>query len=182
MSDARRSSSSLGPSARELWISAELHADDLIRTLRDRLYRGYFGAPNNYDRVDPHLTVHPGVVADRDTAVTARQIAERLVGEHVYVRGLDVYPGRANPGVIMLDADVAVDLESVRERVENAVTTCGGKVTREPVPAHITLFKRERGDTLDGLPSGIHPGQCGGWSTPVTSIRLIDHNGGERVA
>lgn len=122
---------------RQYWVAATLRDDGWVEAAGDAVY-DMLGRPDGYERVDPHITVHPGFTIDDADAGKAAGVAASLVGERVRLGPLQYWPSIDEPAVIKLSADV--DLSGALAGIE-ALVEGGGTIDREPVPAHCTLAK-----------------------------------------
>jgi len=181
------------------WYATWLPADyGRVEDIRDRLWDELW-APEGYEKVRPHLTVHPGFSVDNETA---SRIAGRLVyavGEAVRVTGVEYYPGPDEPAVVMLGCETD-NIGWWRDSIEDAIEDAGGTIDTEPVPAHMTLFKRadrpdddedtaerwadwhEHRATAMGKPNALleAEGAEWGWETTVRGSELVCRSPPER--
>lgn len=109
---------------------------------RDKIY-AEMGEPESYSLSRPHVTLHPGFTCDDDALAEVARVAVSAIGDEVAIGGVEFWPSKTEPHVVMLGAEAL--LRHHRDRVEEAVLSSGGVVDAEPVEAHITLFKHNGG-------------------------------------
>jgi len=113
-----------------------------LEGVRNAVYEAA-GAPEGYSMVDPHVTLHPGLVCGESGAAAAASVACHAIGDELRFGPLEVFPGPEDPAVVMLSVEDRLSV--YRRAAEAAVRDRGGSVSKEPVPAHLTLFKRDAG-------------------------------------
>lgn len=124
------------------WAGLTVRDHREVLSLRDELWER-FGEPAGYDRVDPHITIHPGFsVPDKGAANIAGTLVE-AVGDSARLGPLQFWPSPEEPMVVKLS--VEADLSSYRTDIIREVALERGTIDRQPVPMHMTLFKS--GDT-----------------------------------
>jgi 2'-5' RNA ligase len=123
-----------------------------VEKVRDRLWRVLMPDGDDYERVDPHVTVHPGFTCDQQTAMDACAVMNAAIDQELRVDGVSFWPGVDNPAVVKLDVSMPdPGMAAYREGIEAYVEDGGGTIDRDPVDPHITLFKSgDAGEDLEG--------------------------------
>lgn len=127
---------------RQHWAAFSLAAEKEVRRVAEDVYYT-LGEPPGYERVWPHVTVHPGFTAGGRCADEVASVLRASVGSPVRLGPVEYWPSPDEPHVVKLPAEV--NLSPVREAVSAAVEGHGGTEDREPVPAHATLIKSTGG-------------------------------------
>lgn len=124
------------------WIACPVLDPEPIAIVRDRLY-GWLGAPEPYRREDdPHLSLF-GVRLPRSRAADFERDLEAFgeaVGPwRVLTDGYHLYPSTRNPMVVAFDLELSFD--ALASPIADLLTAHGGRIGRDPVTPHVTLFK-----------------------------------------
>lgn len=132
------------------WIDRPVIDPDPIGFVRDRLY-GWLGAPDPYRREDdPHLSLFGVHVPETRVADFEREFetfAETVGTQRISTDGYHLYPSTRNPMVVAFALDVRFD--AVASPVADLLAAHGGRIGRDPVTPHVTLFKGgRRGEEL----------------------------------
>lgn len=155
---------------------------EMVESLQKWAYESA-GEPISYERPDPHLTVHPGVECDRETALELLDAADSLTGRRLRVSGLDFYPDERRPYFPLLRLEEG-PVWGVRGEMKEVMRERGAAAFRQPTPPHITLVqtdpeekdgepvfvKREKDvhDVADAL--GHRQGDIGGWDVVFSTV------------
>lgn len=123
---------------RPYYAAVSVREEALVERIRAEVWN-LLDPPGGYERVDPHITVHPGFSCGNRTAARVAGVLSYAVGETVETTGLSVHPDVDRPAVVKLDLDA--DLSMYRESITSQVEDAGGSIDRDPVPPHLTLFK-----------------------------------------
>lgn len=161
---------------RPYYVSLSVAQEDRVRAVRDRVWNAV-NPGDAYEKVEPHVTVHPGFTCDHRTAARVAGVLAYVVGDAARVNGVSFWPGPDEPMVAKLDLDL--DLEAYRDTIEEYVVECGGTIDRSPVPPHLTLFKSgdagEDADTSVGSSGRFLTdleGQHGDWYAEVSGYTV----------
>lgn len=161
------------------YASLCLREEDRVGRIRDEVWAQFLPAAG-YEKVDPHITIHPGFSADSATAAEVAGVLAYTVGREFEVTGLSFWPGPNRPVVVKLDLEGDA-MDVYRQTIEARVREGGGTIDRDPVPPHITLFKSGDADEEpDGLvsdyvcPEALEEteGEYGGWAVEVAGYRV----------
>lgn len=137
-----------------VWVRACLENAEYINQLREQI--GHVLPDMSYKpERNPHITVLPGL-GFRDTdsiyGVNHLQYAaghSPLIGHSFRVTGLEWFPSRERPMVLMLTVDL--DLESERGRLTDIIDRYDSEHIHTPVAAHITLYNARDGENWENV-------------------------------
>lgn len=117
------------------YISATIKEGKKVRRYRNWLHK-QLSETGDYNRVEPHVTIHPGVRISDAAMTMATQSLLSLKGRTARSTGLEFYPTLADPVVVM--AGVDFDLSGVRDYLEDLN---GEGRQLDPVAPHVTLMR-----------------------------------------
>ncbi len=132
------------------WIACPVVDPGPVAIVRDRLY-GWLGAPDAYRREDdPHLSLFGVRLPETRAADFERELeafAEAVGPHRIRADGYHLYPSTRNPMVVALALGFRFD--AVASPVAELLADHGGRIGRDPVTPHVTLFKGgRRGEEL----------------------------------
>lgn len=158
------------------YASLRVREHDRVEAIRDEVWER-LDPPSGYEKSEPHITIHPGFTCEHGTASRIAGVLAYVVGHEIEVTGLSFWPSPEEPMVVKLDLDA--DLGVFRQTIEGHVRADGGTIDREPVPAHITLFKSgDAGEEPASLLRGGNrrlesiEGEYDGWSVEVAGYSV----------
>lgn len=132
------------------WASFGIRDHDTAIGIRDLLWER-LGRPHGYERVEPHITIHPGFTVGGPTAAHVAGTIARHTGARVRLGPVHYWPSPEEPMVVKLSVETRI-MRSLQTKIDQIVRANGGTIDKEPVPAHLTLFKSgDTGEEPDGL-------------------------------
>lgn len=155
------SQSQLG--GRDYWVGLRLEHHGRIERLQESLLeslRELSDPPDGgwravYRLPDPHITLHPGLRADRTLIASVVEAASAAVGAGVDLDGAYRWPSPVCPRVVALDADPDGDFHGAQRAVREVVQARGDEHA-EPVSPHVTLLRaRDSAKASDHLPDRV---------------------------
>ena len=124
------------------WIARPVVDPEPVAIVRDRLY-GWLGAPEPYRREDePHLSLFGVRLPEPRAADFERDLGafgDTVGPRRVRTDGYRLYPSTRNPMVVAFDLGLSFD--ALASPVADLLAIHGGRIDRDPVAPHVTLFK-----------------------------------------